>query len=345
MPNFWSKAGQFISEKISGSRTQDEDFTKACEKMKNTEKGLFSLKTVLQNFISYSENFKKYFSDFNSSIKLIYMDSPFYNFTEEITCKHQIIQAEFEELNKRMNILYSKTSEWNIIFESAKEQIKTREEKRKIYDHYEGKLSKINKSNKKDQKYIERNEGKYTKAASEYVEISEKAFNTINNSLKIAYELTNPIIDEIITNEKKLFQGIGQSLSCFTNNNERFMEIKHNLDNPNINKDSITYDPIKYMNEKDLMKRISLNRTMTSNLFPAQKRHSNPNAVENLAKKNNNPILGRMSVIVGMGIGENINFGTENYNNIYTNSRLTDSFGKLTEEELEDFYSFEDDFD
>ena len=117
--------------------------------MKNTEKGLSSLKSVLQNFLSYSDHFKKYFSDFNSSIKLIYLDSPFYNFTEEITCKHQIIQAEFEEMNKKMNILFSKTSEWNIIFESAKEQIKTREEKRKIYDHYEGKLSKINKTNKK----------------------------------------------------------------------------------------------------------------------------------------------------------------------------------------------------
>ena len=126
MPNFWSKAGQFIAEKLSGTRTQDEDILKACEKMKNTEKGLFSLKTVLQNFITYSENFKKYFSDLNSSIKLIYNDSPFYNFSEEITVKHQIIQAEFEEMNKKMNILFSKTSEWNIVFDSAKEIIKKR---------------------------------------------------------------------------------------------------------------------------------------------------------------------------------------------------------------------------
>ena len=343
MPNFWTKAGQFISEKISGSRTQDEDFLKACEKMKNTEKGLFSLKTVLQNFLSYSEHFKKYFSDFNSAIKLIYMDSPFYNFTEEITCKHQIIQAEFEEMNKKMNILFSKTSEWNIVFDSAKEQIKSREEKRKVYDHYEEKLSKINKSNKKDQKYIERNEGKYTKAASEYVEISEKAFNTINNSLKIAYELTNPVIDEIITTEKNFFQGIGKSLSCFTNNSERFMEIKKNLDNPNINKDSITYDPIKYMNEKDLMKKISLNRTITSNF--SQKRYSNVNTGDVSIKKNNSALLGRMSVIVGMNDNNNLNIGTENYNMIYTNSRMTTSFVQMTEEQLSEFYSFEDDFD
>ena len=342
MPNFWTKAGQFISEKISGSRTQDEDFLKACEKMKNTEKGLFSLKTVLQNFISYSEHFKKYFSDFNSAIKLIYMDSPFYNFTEEITCKHQIIQAELEEMNKKMNILFSKTSEWSIVFDSAKEQIKSREEKRKVYDHYEEKLSKLNKSNKKDQKYLERNEGKYKKAASEYVEISEKAFNTINNSLKIAYELTNPVIDEVITTEKNFFQGIGKSLSCFVNNSERFMEIKKNLDNPNINKDSITYDPIKYMNEKDLMKKISLNRMIAPNF--SQKRYSNVNTGEVSVKKNNNA-LGRMSVIGSMNDNNNLNIGTENYNMIYTNSRMTTSFVQMTEEQLSEFYSFEDDFD
>ena len=342
MPNFWSKAGQFITEKISGSRTQDEDILKACEKMKNTEKGLFSLKSVLQNFISYSEHFKKYFSDFNAAIQLIYMDSPFYNFTEEITCKHQIIQAEFEEMNKKISVLFSKTTEWNIVFDSAKEQIRLREEKRKTYDHYEEKLSKLNKSNKKDQKYIERNEGKFTKAASEYVEISEKAFNTINNSLKIAYELANPVIDEIITYEKNFFQNIGKSLSCFTNNNERFMEIKKNLDNPNINKDSITYDPIKYMNEKDLMKKISLNRTISSNITP--KRFSNSNSNDISTKKNNNALLGRMSVMVGMNDNNSNNIRTENYNIIYTNSRMTTSFVQMTEEQLSEFYSFDDDF-
>ena len=77
-----------------------------------------------------------------------------------------------------MKILFSYGRQTKI-FESAKNQLTERENKRKIYDHYEGKLSKINKSNKKDQKYIERNEGKYSKAASEYVDISEKAFNTI----------------------------------------------------------------------------------------------------------------------------------------------------------------------
>jgi hypothetical protein len=272
MPNFWSKAGQFISEKISGSRTKDNDIATACEKMKNTEKGLLSLKFVLQNFLSYYEKFSKYFTDINTALKLIYEDSPFYNFTEEITCKHQIIKSEFEEMNKKLKNILAKTTEWNIIFNSAKEQIKIREEKRKVYDHYESKISKINKnSNKKDLKFIERNESKFSKAASEYVDISEKTYNIINNSLKLTWELTNPIVDEIITAEKILFEGISKSLSCFKNNSERFLEIKHSLDNPIINNNNFSYDPMKYMGEKNLMKKISLNRSMTPYLLPNKK--------------------------------------------------------------------------
>ena len=135
--------------------------------------------------------YKAYFTDINTALRLIYEDSPFYNFTEEITCKHQIIKSEFEEMNKKLNNTLAKTTEWNIIFNSAKEQIKIREEKRKVYDHYESKISKINKnSNKKDLKFIERNESKFSKAASEYVDISEKTYNIINNSLKLTWGLT-----------------------------------------------------------------------------------------------------------------------------------------------------------
>ena len=337
MPNFWSKAGQFITEKISGTHTQDEDFQKACEKMKITEKGLSSLKTVLQNFISYIENFKKYFSDFNASIELIYKDSPFYNFAEEISVKHQIIQSELEEMTKKMGIIVSKTSEWNRIFESAKEQVKIREEKRKIYDHYVGKLSKINKNSKKDQNYIERNEGKFSKAASEYVDTSEKAFNTIKNCLSIAYELANPILDEIITTEKQVFEIMGQSMSCFSNNNERFNEIKNNLDNPNINEDSITYDPIKYMNEKDLMIKISLNRTMSTKLYSSKKRlsklYGDSTSMSNLERIS---VRNEDKMIIAMGMG--------NYNNIFTNSRMTNTFGEMSDKDLNAFYKFPDDF-
>ena len=45
-------------------------------------------------------------------------------------------------------------------------------------------------------------------------------------------------------------------------------------------------------------------------------------------------------------INENNEFiGIGNYNNIYVNSRMTNSFGDIKEEKLAEFYEFEDDFD
>ena len=339
MPNFWSKSGQYFSEKFFGSRTKDEDFNKLCETMKSTEKGLSSLRIILQNFKTYTEDFKKYFTDFNAALKLIYANSPFVDFIEEITVKHLIIQSEMDEINKKMNNLFLKTSEWSIIFNSAKDQIKSREEKRRVYDHYEGKLTKLNKNNnKKDQKYIERNESKFSKAASEYVEISEKTFNTIVNSLKVAYELTNPIIDSMLTEEQKLFKNLDKSMECFDNNNERFKEIKNNYDNPNINKDNITYDPTKYMSEKGLMKKLSMNRKMTSTRLATKKGGNfNPSEIKSASR--------RMTVFSKPN-DKNIEYlGIENYENIYVNSRMTNSFGEIKNEKLTEFYAFEDDFD
>ncbi len=94
------------------------------------------------------------------------------------------------------------------------------------------------------------------------------------------------------------------------------------------------------MNDKNLMKKISLNRNISSNFFPSQNRYSNLNQ-DNPIRKSNLCLLGRMTV---MSSESNYNLGTENYNNIITNSRMTNSFGDMTDEKLKDFYEFGDDF-
>ena len=124
MPNFWSKSGQFISEKIFGSRTKDEDFNKVCETMKSTENGLSSLKSVIQNFSSYSNVFKKYFSEINTAFQLIYANSPFSDFVEEITVKHQIIQAELEE----MKLIYTERTNGKYVTEDIELITKLKDE-------------------------------------------------------------------------------------------------------------------------------------------------------------------------------------------------------------------------
>ena len=328
MPNFWSRGWQFIEEKFGGEVTEDKDFQIILKKIAKTEKCLYSLRTVLQNFNSYVEKFCSFFVDLNSALNLIYDNSPYYIFIEEIVCKQQIINTHFEDLNKLLLKLYSRTSEWDRIFETARNKMLEREEKRKIYDHYEKKLLKIQKTSK-DKKYIERNEEKYTKAASEYVDISEKIYNLMQDSLKLSWNLTNPIISELIIGEQQLFDGISSTLSCFKDNLKRFSEIEYSLNNPNSKRRNTNYDPLKYMKEKDLIKRISVRRNSslvkTSNKEERNSRNSLWGWKNESVQKKDDKMTG-------------------NLNNILSHSRLTNAFGNLPENKLEEFYNIEDDF-
>ena len=324
MPNFWSRGWEFLEEKFGGEITTDKDFENILKRIETTEKGLSSLKAAFVNFNSYIEKFCSFFVELNNAINLIYEDTPYYLFIEEYVCKQQIINTHFEDLSKLIIKLYSRTSEWNRIFESAKSQLIERENKRKIYDHYEKKLLKIQKSSK-DQKYIERNEEKYTKAASEYVEISEKIYKLLSDSLKLSWKLTNPIVSELIIGEQKLFEGISSTLSCFKENKKRFEEIEYSLNNPNSKRKNFNYDPLKYMKEKDLIKRISSKRTMSF-------------AVPQL--KEDDRI--RKKTIWNDNTQKEESSG--NINNILSQSRLTNTFGNFPEEKLEEFFNIDDDF-
>ena len=328
MPNFWSRGKQFIEEKFGGTVTEDKDFEVALKKIETTEKGLSNLRTILQNFNSYIEKFCSFFIDLNKALNLIYDNSPYYIFIEEIVCKQQIINTHFEDLNKLLLKLYSRTSEWDRIFEKAKNQMIEREEKRKIYDHYEKKLLKIQKTSK-DKKYIERNEEKYTKAASEYVEISEKIYNLMQDSLKLSWNLTNPIISELIKGEQQLFDGISTSLSCFKDNINRFSEIEYSLNSPNSKRRNTNYDPLKYMKEKDLIKRISVRRNSSLVNGLSKEERKSPNSLWGWKNDSINKKDDKM---------------TGNLNNILSHSRLTNAFGNISEQKLEEFYNIEDDF-
>ena len=156
MPNFWSRGLQYLEEKFGAEITKDKDLEKMLIKIEKIEKGFASFRTVIQNFNSYFEKFSTFFSDLSKSLELIYSNTPYYSIIEEFIVKQQIINIHIEDMSKLLNQLYSRSSEWDKIFAEGKNQLEEREEKRKVYDHYEKKLLKI--KDIKDKKYIERNE-------------------------------------------------------------------------------------------------------------------------------------------------------------------------------------------
>ena len=315
MPKFWRRGLQFLGEKLGGEITEDKDFEKLLLQVDNTEKGFSSFRSVMQNFNTYMEKFPKFFNDIANALKLIYSNTPYYPFIEEFLIKQQILEVHFEDMNKLLIKLCSRSSEWDKIFEEGKKQLVERENKRKEYDHYEKKLLKLKDS--KDKKKIERNEEKYTKAASEYVEISEKIFNQLEGSLKLGWELANPVVTDFILGEVKLLDGINNTMSYFKDNIKRFSQIDLNINNPYINMKQTNYDPIKYIKGKELIRRVSASRKIPYNLSI-------------------NLNDGKNQKIIGFDKG---------YDNILINTRLTNSFGKISENKLKEFIEFQDEFD
>lgn len=332
MPNLWAKASQYFSEKFSGVRTQDSDFEETIQIMNNTEKGLNILKNILHNFPTYTKRFSEFFEDLNSALKLIYEGSPYNLFIDEILCKNLVVLTQFELLNKSIAKLYSKTTEWERIFESAKNNLDEREEKRKVYDHYEKKLSKIS-YNAPKKEYLERNEEKFRKAASEYVQISENVYNLVENSLKLSWDLSNQVVSELVSSEINFFSQMDNILLCFKNPKEKFEEITKNINNPNSNRNVYNYDPMKFMGRKDLIKKVAIN-------------NNRPSVVPNMGTNNANK-AGRYTFF---GFGneppkkKNEKVQNNNFDNISSNSRNTNSFGDLDNDLLKEFDEIPDEF-
>ena len=326
MPNFWSRGLQYLEEKFGAEITKDKDLEKMLIKIDKIEKGFASFRTVIQNFNSYFENFSTFFADLSNALELIYSNTPYYSIIEEFIVKQQIINIHIEDMSKLLSQLYSRSSEWDKIFTEGKNQLEEREEKRKVYDHYEKKLLKI--KDIKDKKYIERNEEKYTKAASEYVEISEKIYNKLKNSMKLGWELTNPVVSDLILGEVKMFEGINSTLSYFKDNIKRFNEIDISISNPDSKMKIFNYDPVKYIKGKELIKKVSVHRTMTSTNSGLDNKHLRP----------------RWSIYSKKEIITKVEDKNNNFDNILLHSRLTNSFGKIPDEKFKEFKDIEDDF-
>ena len=275
--NILNKAGNFISNAILRDKTKDEKYQSYCKKMYLIESGIKSLKSILKGYDTYLDPFCKYLITLNESINKIYKNSPLRIEVNEIIKTHELILKEIHNLEKIISKLHSKTSEWDAIFEKAKESIRIRDEKRRIYDHYEQKLSKIeeNQNKKKEKDYIIRNREKYTTASKEYFDASEKSFEIIKNTIKLSWELANPVFGELIVNEKNTFGNITTHLTYFQNINFILNEIMDKEFNPEINKNTSIYNPKQYIKSKFLKKKQNehtfIRKTNTFGNFPLER--------------------------------------------------------------------------
>jgi len=256
MLDFWNNAAHYISDVFTyDEKTTDVDYQHLCDKMTNIENGISSLRTILKEHKNYVEPFCQYIKTLNESIKIIYDDSPLKSYVDNIILRHELILKEIQDLCKKLNKLNTATSEWSTIFKKAKESIKVREEKRKTFDYYEQKLLKIDKNKKKIKEFVQRNQEKFNVASKEYIEASQKSFEVIKSSIKLSWELTSPIVGDIIVSEKNFFEVNSSHLYEFSTIIYDFKEILMRAFNPELNKDKQDYDPKKYIKSEKFRKK------------------------------------------------------------------------------------------
>jgi hypothetical protein len=144
MPNFWTKTTQTFSEAFNGPRTKDTEFDLKLEDIKMAEKGIASLKTLLNNFLNQTISIRTMCRDMFHSVKMIYdKKSPYTSLASEICEVHAEIEKNYDVFNSSVSLLHSRTSEWSKLFVDVKKQVEKRETLRKAYDHYDEKLEKI----------------------------------------------------------------------------------------------------------------------------------------------------------------------------------------------------------
>ena len=250
MDDLVAEAGQTIIDDINKTKNREENYKIAYNQIVDTESGINQLKNVLKNFTSCSDYFSKFIKDFSESLQKIYKDTPYHGYIDTIINCQETILNEIDLLNKSIVKIYSRTSEWNTIFQQAKEKKKIRDEKKKKYEHYLEKLEKIDKKEKKKKNHelVERNSLKYQTAAKEYIEIAESSYDIFNNSLKLGWELINPIVSDFILQVKLTAYNVYSNLNDFSNIKDSFEEIKQAKNESN------NYDPKKYIQDRKLVR-------------------------------------------------------------------------------------------
>ena len=227
MPNFWTKTTQFFDEALNGPRTNNAEFIRKKDEIKRIENGLSSLKHLLSNFASQTNQIKNLFQNISSIISNIYIDCPEYeSITNEIINAHQEMITFYGAYVDKMAGLNAQAGNIKEMFKEANKALEQREEKRKVFDHYDEKLEKIKKKKNRDYEYQRRNEEKFIKAKDEFFNSSVQTAEIVNETLSNRFKVINPLICDYLKEQKLFMQTISNVLSKFSNLDNQLTKIE-----------------------------------------------------------------------------------------------------------------------
>ena len=144
MPNLWTKTTQIIYEAFKGPRTVDIEFNAKYEEVKLIVLQIKNISLTVKSFPQKLMGFKDLCTDIcQHFIKPYPNDCIFYPQISAIISAHKEMINCYQECSNTLGNLSAATSEWQKIFSEVKQNLKKREEARKVHDHYDEKMENL----------------------------------------------------------------------------------------------------------------------------------------------------------------------------------------------------------
>ena len=267
MPNFWSTTMQKIYEAFNGPRTRDTEFDQKVNEVKQVIKAMTNTTNLIRNFPSRTGGIRSLCQELVNNLLIIYKDKGtiFSEFANDVITTHRNIEKAYLSCCEVLQNCQVLNSEWDKLFNEVKQNMTKREEARQIYDHYDEKMEKLVKERneklaKKEQEDIkdiekfDRNDGKYKRAANDYINLSSYTYKLMQNLLDFRYKLINPMIATLVQEEKKFVDNCQQFFFKFDN-----ILIKITTLGNGFTPTKIEYDPRRHIRATRLLNGVNVN--------------------------------------------------------------------------------------
>ncbi len=265
MPNFWTQTTQAIYELFNGPRTVDTEFEEKQTELKGAISSMSYVSNLIQNFQSQTSGIRNFCQNLYTNLPKAYSGNSVYTpFIVDLCNSHKNIENAYLNCCNALKTLQISNQEWDNLFNEVKSALQKREESRKIYDHYDEKMEKLVKDrneklqkrieeNPKDIEKFERNDGKYKRAASDFIQLSNYCYRKMQELLDMKYKILNPLISSFVSEEKKFFD----SCSFFMNKFENAYQKLSGLDR-GFQKTPINYDGSRYVRAAKLLNGVNV---------------------------------------------------------------------------------------
>lgn len=261
MKNQFIKITQGVFEVFKGPRTKDFEYDQMAQEYTLAKERLINIRSLISSYPSKLEGYKSTLDGLISNFEVVFkgVQGMYEKFINDATTKHKALNEKLTNMFARIEGMKEEMEKWTKDCATVDEKMKIREDKRKLFDHYDEKMgdlyeerqkifAKGREPNEKEDEKFSRNIKKYQEAANDYFAATNDAYKFICLFLDQRYETVTIGLAEFIDNEKTFFFEAANIFSYFNNIKVNVLAIKQNYKPPVRN-----YDAGNYIRGKGLL--------------------------------------------------------------------------------------------